>query len=132
MKKLIFPIIAIFTLIACSKESSTTTPSIVVYGKWEVLKYEELINDTIDYSYSGKQNDFIEFKEDKKYILSIDEYYDGVLDSGTFEINGNSLLFDSTDTWFLTSTTSTLATLKRSKIVQSNKESFIFYLNKLK
>jgi hypothetical protein len=132
MKKLIFPIIAIFSLIACSKESSTTTPSIVVYGKWEVLKYEELINDTIDYSYSGKQNDFIEFKEDKKYILSIDEYYDGVLDSGTFEINGNSLLFDSTDTWFLTSTTSTLATLKRSKIVQSNKESFIFYLNKLK
>ena len=132
MKKLLIPIIAIFSLIACSKESSTPTPSITVYGKWEILKYEELINDTVDYTYSGKQNDFIEFKEDKKYILSIDESYDGVLDSGTFEINGNSLLFDSTNTWILTSTTSTLATLKRSKIVQSNKESFIFYLNKLK
>jgi hypothetical protein len=131
MKKLIFSIIAIFCLIACSKESSTTKPSIEVYGKWEVLKYEELINDTVDYSYSGKQNDFIEFKEDKKYFLSIDKSYDGVLDSGTFEINGNSLLIDSTDIWVLTSETSTLATLERSKIVQSNKERFVFYLSKL-
>ena len=59
MKKLIFSIIAIFCLIACSKESSTTKPSIEVYGKWEVLKYEELINER-NKKKNNERNDIIQ------------------------------------------------------------------------
>ncbi len=125
MKKFIISLMVLFFLVSCSKETPAPA-SITIYGKWKIIKYQEIFNSVVDLNYIGKQNDFIEFKVNKSYLINAD----GVLDSGLFEINGSILVFDTTDVWDVSTLTSSEATLERNEIKPSGIARFIFYLKR--
>jgi hypothetical protein len=120
------PLIMIFFLVSCSKETPTPV-TVTIYGKWNILKYQEISNGVVDYNYIGKPNDYLEFKLNKSYTIYVDS---SIIESGMFEINGSILCFDSTDIWDVSTLTSSEAIIERSTIKPSSSERFIFYLKR--
>ena len=110
----------LFLFVSCKKE--TVTPVVTMYGKWNVNKYQEVVNGVIDYNYTGKPEDFVDFKADNTYLI----YADSDSTSGTFEVNGTILTFDGTDLWDITTLSSTEA------IIESEYLNYriIFYLKR--
>ena len=125
MRKFIIPLIVIFFLFSCSKETPTPE-TVTIYGKWNIIKYQQIFNSVVDFNYNGKPNDFIEFKFNKSYFI----YADGAIDSGKFEINGSILVFDSTDVWDVSTLTSSEAMLESNEITPAGVERFIYYLKR--
>ncbi|MFN5704544.1 MAG: hypothetical protein ACK45U_01690 [bacterium] len=127
MRNFIIPLIVIFFLVSCSKDTPTPTPATVtIYGKWNIVKYQEIFNSAVVLNYIGKPNDYLQFNSNNSYVL----YADSALESGIFEINGSILVFDTTDVWDVSTLSSSEATLERNEITPSGIERFVFYLKR--
>ncbi len=130
MKKLIFAIIAIFALSSCEKDDSVNSiqPTLTIIGKWKLDKYQAILNGTVSTLYVGIPDDYVEFKINKTYVMSIAA--NNSVDSGIYELNGKILTFDTLDVWDITNHTSNNLIFERNEISNAGAERYIFYLKR--